>query len=105
MIRNPPAKAETQETRVQSLLGRSLGGGHGNPLQYSCLANPMDSEAWQATVRGITKSQTRLMTLLRPLGMQIAVFSLCPHRAIYLQVCVLIASSYKDTSHTGLDLA
>ena len=29
--------------------GRSLGGGHGNPLQYSCLENPMDTEAWQAT--------------------------------------------------------
>ena len=30
-------------------LGRSPGGGHGNPLQYSCLENPMDREAWQAT--------------------------------------------------------
>ena len=31
-------------------LGRSLGGGHGNPLQYSCLENPMERGAWQATV-------------------------------------------------------
>ena len=39
-------------------LGRSLGGGHGNPLQYSCLENPMGREAPWATVRGVTKSQT-----------------------------------------------
>ena len=41
-------------------LGRSLGGGHENPLQYSCLENPMDREAWWATVHGITKSQIQL---------------------------------------------
>ena len=40
--------------------GRSPGGGHGNPLQYSCLENPMDSGAWWAIVHGATKSQTRL---------------------------------------------
>ena len=39
-------------------LGRSPGGGHGNPLQYSCLENPMDRGAWRATVQGVTKSQT-----------------------------------------------
>ena len=41
-------------------LGRSLGGGHGNPLQYSCLENPMDRGAWQATVQKAVKIQTRL---------------------------------------------
>ena len=41
-------------------LGGSPGGGHGNPLQYSCLENPMDGGAWQATVPGVTKSQLRL---------------------------------------------
>ena len=41
-------------------LGRSLGEGNGNPLQYSCLENPTDGGAWQATVHGVTKSQTRL---------------------------------------------
>ena len=39
--------------------GRSSGGGHGNPLQYPCLENPMDREAWQAKVHVVTKSQTR----------------------------------------------
>ena len=38
--------------------GRSPGGGHGNPLQYSCLEHPMDRGGWQATVHGVTKSQT-----------------------------------------------
>ena len=38
--------------------GRSPGGGHGNPLQYSCLENPMDRGAWQSTVHGVTKSWT-----------------------------------------------
>ena len=40
--------------------GRSPGGGHGNPLLYSCLENPMDREAWQATVHRVTQSQTWL---------------------------------------------
>ena len=40
--------------------GRSPGGGHGNPLQYSCLENPTDRGAWHATVHGIAKSQTSL---------------------------------------------
>ena len=40
--------------------GRSPGEGNGNPLKYSCLENPMDRGAWQATVHGVTKSWTRL---------------------------------------------
>ena len=39
---------------------RSPGGGHGNPLQYSCLENTMDGGAWQATVHGVLKSWTQL---------------------------------------------
>ena len=41
-------------------LGRSPGGEHGNPLQYSCLENPMDRGAWRATIQGVAQSQTRL---------------------------------------------
>ena len=40
--------------------GRSSGGGNGNPLQYSCLDNPMDRGAWRAIVHGVAESQTRL---------------------------------------------
>ena len=39
-------------------LGRTSGKGNGNSLQYSCLENPMDGAAWQATVHGVTESQT-----------------------------------------------
>ena len=52
MVKNLPAM---QETQVQSLWGRSPGGGNGNPLQCSCLKNPMDRGAWRATVHGVTK--------------------------------------------------
>ena len=55
-MKNPPEMQEPQETQVRSL-GRedSPGGGHGNPLQYSCLENPMDRGAWWATVHGVSK--------------------------------------------------
>ena len=42
--------------------GRSPGEGNGNPLQYSCLENPMDRGAWLATVHEVAKSQTKLST-------------------------------------------
>ena len=41
--------------------GRSLGEGNGNPLQYSPLGNPMDREAWQAIVHGVTESRTSML--------------------------------------------
>ena len=44
-------------------LERSLGGGHGNPLQYPCLENPMDRGAWRAMVHRVTKTPTRLKGL------------------------------------------
>ena len=43
-------------------VGRSLGGGNGNPLQYSSLDNPRDREGWWATVQGVAGSQTQLST-------------------------------------------
>ena len=43
--------------------GRSLGEGNGNPLQYSCLENPIDRGAWWATVHGVAKSQTLIKRL------------------------------------------
>ena len=53
-----------QDNRVLSLLQPfKLGEGHGNPLQYSCLENPVDRGAWCATVHGVAKSRTRLSDL------------------------------------------
>ena len=51
---------ETQEARVQSLSWGDPRGGNSNPLQCSCLKNPMDRGAWQAAVHGVAKSRTRL---------------------------------------------
>ena len=61
MVKNPPANAgDTRDLGLISGLGRSPGGGHGNPLQYSCLESPMGRGAWRATVHGVAESQTRL---------------------------------------------
>ena len=57
MVRNPPANAgDARDVGAIPGLGRSSGGGQGNPLQYSCLENPMDRGAWWATVHGVAKS-------------------------------------------------
>ena len=56
MVKNPPANSE--DVRDESSIpgsGRSPGEGNGNPLQYSCLGNPMDRGVWQATVHGVAK--------------------------------------------------
>ena len=45
--------------------GRSSGEGNGNPLKYSCLENPMDGGAWQATVHGVAKSRTRMSDFIQ----------------------------------------
>ena len=59
MVKNLPANAgEIREVVSIPGLGRFPGGGHGNPLQYSCLENPMDRGTWPAIVHGIAKSQT-----------------------------------------------
>ena len=57
MVKNPSAKAgNSRDAGSIPGLGRSLAGGNGNSLQYSCLKNSMDSGAWQATVHGVAKS-------------------------------------------------
>ena len=65
VIKNLPANAGRRKRPKFSILGsgRSPGGEHGNPFHYSDLGNPMDREAWRATVHGVTKSQTRLKRL------------------------------------------
>ena len=53
VVKNPPVDAGDAGSIPG--LGRSPGGGHGNPLQYSCLENPMDRGAWWATAHGVAK--------------------------------------------------
>ena len=63
MVKNLPANAgDTGDSGSVPESGRSPGGGNGNPLQNSCLKNPMDRGVWWATVHRIAKSQARLST-------------------------------------------
>ena len=59
VVKNPPAN--TGDTGSITDLGRSPEEGNCNPLQDSCLENPMDRGAYQATAQGVTKSQTQLI--------------------------------------------
>ena len=63
--------------------GKSPGEGNGNPLQYSCLENPMDGEAWWATVLGVAKSGTRLsdFTFCLSITPRCALAHRSPHRS------------------------
>ena len=64
MVKNQPANVGDLK-HTDSIAGwrRSPGGGHGNPLQYFCLENPMDRGSWRATVRRVTESGTQLKRL------------------------------------------
>jgi len=64
VVKNPPTN--TGDAKDKGSIpgeGRSSGGGNGNPLQYSCLENPMDRGAWRATVQWVAKSWTQLKRL------------------------------------------
>ena len=64
VVKNPPDNAG--DIRAVGLIpgsGRSPAGGHGNPLHYSCLENPMDRGTWRATAHRVTKSWTQLKQL------------------------------------------
>ena len=64
VVKNPAAIAgDIRDAGLIPRLERSPGGGHGIPLQYCCLENPMDRGAWLITVHGVTKSCTRLRWL------------------------------------------
>ena len=59
VVKNPPANTgDVRDMGSIPRLGRSPGGRHGNPLQYSCLENPMDRGAWLATVQWIKKKKS-----------------------------------------------
>ena len=65
--KNPPTNVgDTRDAGLIPGLGRSPEGGHGNPLQYSCLENPMDRGTWQAAVHRIAKTWTQLKQYMPP---------------------------------------
>ena len=60
VVKNPPANAgDIRDTGSIPRLGKSPGGGHDNPLQYSCLETPTGRGAWRAAVHEVAKSRTR----------------------------------------------
>ena len=80
MVKNPPANAgDASDMDLIPGLGRFPGGGHGNPLQYSCLENSMDRGGWWAKVHGVVKSWIRL----KQLGMHTYIFYTHIHIYIY----------------------
>ena len=58
--KSPANTGDIRDVGLSPGLGRSPGGGYSNPVQYSCLDNPMDRGAWRGTVHGFTKSRTQL---------------------------------------------
>ena len=67
VVKNLPVSAgDVRDSGLIPGLGRSSGGGHGNPVQYSCLENPMDRGAWWVSVHRVAKGQTQQSTLVPP---------------------------------------
>ena len=77
VAQNQPANAgDAGDVRSVPGPGRSPRGGNGNPLQYSCLENPMDGRAWRATVHGVTKRRTGLSNWADTHKVRLAAFGL-----------------------------
>ena len=91
-IKNMPANAQGERNAGLILgLERSPGGGNDNPLQYSCLENPMDKGAWWATAHGVTKNRI----LLR----QLSTHALTPHSALFIfHPCFLFTQVFDPVS-------
>ena len=80
VVKNLPANAgDVRDSGLIPGLGRCPGGWHGNPLQYSCLENPMDKGAWQATVCWVSKSQTLTHDIIA-----------CMHPLCNIYMCIFV---------------
>ena len=96
VVKNPPANAGDiiRDADLSPGLGKSSGGRHGNPQQYSCLENPMDRGAWRATVHGVSKS----WTWLKWLNMHTCTTSLRPRSIL----CTSVAPSVTWRQYKGI---
>ena len=70
VVKNLTANAE--DTSLIAGFGRSLGEGNGNPLQYSCLGNPMDRRTWWLTVHRVAKERHNIVTKQQPDNVSVA---------------------------------
>ena len=98
VVKNPLANAgEAEDSGSIPGSGKSTGGGNGNPLQYSCLGNPMDRGAWWAAVHGVTKSQIWLNTqvFINSINRMWLLFLCCLSSSLSHSVC-LTTSSFSD---------
>ena len=78
VVKNPPANAgDIRDTGSIPGSGRSPGEGNGNPLQYSCLENPMDRGAWWATAYNVVESWTRLKRFSTHTHIYVLILSFC----------------------------
>ena len=77
--------------------GRSLGRGHGNPLQYSCLENPMNRGAWQAMVHGVAKSRTQLSDFHFQAHFSLSICSLKDAKSGSMQVNILVPHKHSES--------
>ena len=94
-VKNPPTNAgNSGDEGSIPRLGRSLGGGNGYPLQYSRLEDSVDREAWQARVRGVTKSQTwQCMHTCKIINDGYTICYRCPHILCQFVNCPLGTSN------------
>ena len=91
VVKKPPAKAgDVRDMGSIPASGRSPGGGHGNPLQYSCLENPVDRGAWRATVHMVAKSQIQLSNWAHT------------HRKCWPHMFSRFHNYYKESSHSDV---
>ena len=91
MVKNPPANAgDLRDAGSVPGSGIASGGEHGSPLQYSCLENPIDREAWWTTVYWVAKNRTRLKQ-----------FSMYTHKKILSESLYQTAISNKPTQESS----
>ena len=95
-VKNPPVNAgDIRDKGSITELGRSPGEGNGNPLQYSCLENPMDRGAWRAMLHLVTKRQTQL----KRLSMRASTQEL--NRGLHLKMMLFSLTDWQELPFTG----
>ena len=95
VVKNPPASAG--DTGLITGLGRSPGGGNGNPLQYFCLENPMDRGAWRATAHGVAKESDTTEQLSTNIHAHNLSKIVIVNRIVQMHAYLLIHEKYLDT--------
>ena len=94
MVRNPPANAgDTRHAGSIPGSGRSPGGGHSKPRQYSCLGNSMHRGAWPATMHGVTKNWTQLGTLAY-INVKLAILTVSECTVLWYPQCYIVITIY-----------